>query len=142
MLVAWAAMLVATLAFAAMGSFAAPAGTPADAGGPKPAATAVAALGLICALTPLPLDRVILAPAKIAARIPLPDLALTLRHLLAGHLALWSLAELPAILGLSQLMLGGALPAHLALCALALANLGLLMPTQARIGARVDAVMK
>jgi len=141
MLLAWAAMLGASLAFAALGSFATPAGTPADAGGPPAASSAIAALGLICALAPLPLNRAILSPAKIAARIPLPDLTLTLRHLLAGQLALWSLAELPAILGFSQLLLGGALSTHLALCSLALANLALLLPTENRIRTRVDAVL-
>jgi hypothetical protein len=104
-------------------------------------ATAIAAIGLICALAPLPLDRMILAPGRIAARIPLPDVALTLRHLLAGQLAIWSLAELPAILGFSQLLLGGELPTHLALCSLALVNLGLLLPTKSRITTRVGAVL-
>ena len=76
-----------------------------------------------------------------AALIPSPTRARQ-RHLLAGHLALWSFAELPALFGFAQLLLDGSLGAHLALCAVSLAILALLMPTRARITTRMEAVLR
>ena len=77
-----------------------------------------------------------------AAVITVPDQALVQRHLLAGHLVLWSFAQLPALFGFAQLLLDGSLGAHLALCAVSLAILALLMPTRARIRTRMEAVLR
>ena len=74
--------------------------------------------------------------------MPVPDHALVQRHLLAGHLVLWSFAEVPALFGFAQLLLDGALGTHLALCAVSLAILALLMPTRARIATRMEAVLR
>jgi hypothetical protein len=138
----WAATLAAGLACAGLGVLAAPAAAPPGASSTPPTAAAVAAIGAACAAAVLLLDRAILAPGQVAARVPLPDGDLALRYLLVGHLALWSLAETPAILGFAQLLLGGPLRTHLALCALALGALALLAPTRARIAARVEAAIR
>ena len=136
----WAFMLAAALAWAGLGLFAAPAGTPS--GAPTPFTAAIAALGVLCAAAAVWIDRAVLTPGRIAGLVPLPDLALARRHLLAGHLALWSIAELPALFGFAQLLLDGPLGTHLALCAVSLAILALLMPTRARVTARLEAVLR
>jgi hypothetical protein len=105
-------------------------------------ALAIAALGVLCALATIVIDRKIITPERMAALIPAFDYALVHRHLLAGHLVLWSLAELSALLGFAQLFLDGALHTHLALCAASLTTLAVLMPTRARIAARVAAVLR
>jgi hypothetical protein len=136
----WAAMLASTLALAALGRLAVPHEAPAAAGATPAAALAVASLGALCAVLVLVLDRVLLGPKQLAARVGVPDRALAGRYLLAAHLALWALAGVPAILGFAQLLLGGPLRLHYALCALSLGLFALLMPTRARIRARLDAV--
>jgi len=138
----WAFMLAAALAWAGLGLFAAPAGTPSGAPAATPVTVAIAALGVLCAVAAIWLDRAILSPGRMAGLVPLPDLTLAQRHQLAGHLALWSIAELPALFGFAQLLLDGSLGTHLALCAVSLAILALLMPTRARITARLEAVLR
>lgn len=140
LLLPWGAMLLSSLALAGLGRLAVPAGDPPAS---TPAlASAVAALGVALVAAVLALDRWLLAPGRLAQRIGVPDRSLAKRHLIAAHLALWSLAELPAILGFAHLLLGGTLRTHLALCAVSLGLLALLMPTGQRIGARLDAVMR
>ena len=139
--VSWSLMLAASLGWAWLGAIASPAGSPPDATATPPFTMALAALGALCALATLWIDRAIITPERMAALMPVPDHALAQRHLLAGHLALWSLAVLPALFGFAQLLLGGALATHLALCAASLAILALLMPTRARIAARLEAVL-
>jgi hypothetical protein len=128
-------MLASTLALAGMGALAAPAGLAAGPGGATPIAIGIAVIGALCALAVPLLARVLLAPSRIAHRLPAPDLALARRYLLAGHLALWSFSTLPALLGFAQLLLGGAPATHLGLCALSLLALAWLMPTKRRVGA-------
>lgn len=142
LLLPWAAMLFSSLALAGLGRLAAPADPPAPAEPMSALALAVAALGVACVVAVLALDRSLLSPGRLARRLPAPDPALAERYVLAGHLALWSIAGLPAILGFSHLLLGGPLRIHLALCALSLGLLALLMPTKKRIGTRLDAVLK
>jgi hypothetical protein len=138
----WAAMLAASLACAGLGVLASPVLTPwGEAPGP-PAAVAVAVLGVLSAAAVLLLDRALLAPGQVAARVPHPDPDLALRYLLAAHLALWSLATLPAILGFAHLLLGGSLRTNQALCALSLGTLALLAPMQGRIATRVGAAIR
>ena len=138
----WAAMLAASLACAGLGVLASPVSSPLGEASAPPAAVAVAALGLVSAAAVLLLDRAILAPGQVAARVPIPDPGLALRYLLAGHLALWSLAALPAILGLAHLLLGGPLRTSLALCAVSLGIFALLAPTRTRIATRLAAVVR
>ena len=140
----WGATLGAGLACAGLGALASPVFS-ASAGGETaspPAATAIATLGLLCGAATLALDRALLSPGRIAARVPAPDGALAERYLLVGHLALWSLALLPGLLGFAQLLLDGRLGTHLALCGVSLAALAVLMPSRARIGARVAAALR
>jgi hypothetical protein len=138
LLLPWAAMLLSGLALAGLGRLAVPAGGSAT-GGPAPAlASSVAALGALCVVAVLALDRALLAPERVAQRVLVPDRSLAERYLTAAHLTLWSLAELPAILGFAHLLLGGTLRVHLALCGLSLGLLALLMPTAKRIGARLE----
>ena len=139
----WAAALGATLACAGLGALAAPAVSAAAAGetATPPAAVAIATLGALCAAATLALDRALLSPGRIAARLPAPDSALAERYLLVGHLALWSLALLPALLGFAQLLLDGRLGTHLALCGVSLAVLAVLLPSRARVGARIAAAL-
>lgn len=139
LLVPWSAMLLSSLGLAGLGRLAVPAGDPATA---TPAlASVVAALALIPVAAVLALDRLLLAPRRVAQRVALPDRTLAQRYLAAAHLALWALAELPAILGFAHLLLGGALSTHLALCAVSLALLAYLMPTGRRISGALDAVV-
>lgn len=140
--VSWSLMLVASLAWAGLGLFASPVLAPSDTATATPWPLLLAALGMLCALATLGIDRWVITPARMAALIPVFDYALVQRHLLAGHLVLWSLAELPALLGFAQLFLDGALGTHLALCATSLVLLALLMPTRARIAARMEAVSR
>ena len=135
-------MLVASLALAGLGVLASPVVSPWDITTARPITATIASLGVLCAAATIWLDRAFLAPGRIAILVPIPDHALARRHLLAGHLALWSLAELPALFGFAQLLLDGALGTHLALCAVSLAILTLLMPTRARITARMEAVLR
>lgn len=138
----WSLLLAAVLALAGLGGLAAPAAAPQDGASAGPLGAAAVVLGLTCALATLWLDRRILAPHRIALLLQVPDLALARRHLLAGHLALWALAAVPALLGFAQLLLDGRLAAHLALCAVSLAVLALLLPTRARVGARLGAAAR
>lgn len=138
----WTAALGASLAFAGLGVLASPVVSPAGAASVPPLAAAIAALGVLCGAATLALDRAILSPGRVAARIPFPDSALAQRYLLAGHLALWSLALLPAMLGFAQLLFDGQLATHLALCAVSAGILALLMPSRSRISARVAAVLR
>jgi hypothetical protein len=138
----WAAMLAAILGCAGLGVLASPVPSPPVEATTPPAAVVVAALGALCAAAVVLLDRAILAPGQVAARVPLPDPDLALRYLLAGHLALWSLAGLPAIFGFANLLLGGPRRTLLALCAISLGILALLAPTERRIRTRVETALK
>lgn len=138
----WGAMLMASLGFAGLGVLASPVVSAPGAGGSPPLALALAAIGVLCGAAALLLDRVILAPKQVSARFPFPDAVLAQRYLLAGHLALWSLAQLPAILGFTQLLFDGCLRTHLALCAVSLSILALQMPTRARISTRLEAALR
>lgn len=140
--ICWSLMLAASVAWAGLGLLASPAVSLSDTAIATPLSLALAALGVFCAAATLWLDRTVLTPGRIAARLPIPDQALARRHLLAGHLALWSLAVLPAILGFAQLLLDGPLAIHLALCAVSLLILVLLMPTRARVAARLAAALR
>ena len=138
----WSFMIAASLAWAGLGLLASPVVAPPDAA-PAPASTlALAALGVASAVATIWVDRAIVTPERMAALIPVPDHALARRHLLAGHLALWSLAELPALFGFAQLLLDGSLATHLMLCAVSLTTLAVLMPTRARVAARMAAVLR
>jgi len=138
---AWSLMLAANLAFAGLGMLASPVAVAPEHAALPPLAAALSALGVLCAGATIWLDRAILAPGRVGGLSPIPDGELARRHLLAGHLALWSLAILPALLGFAQLLLGGTLAALLALCALSLAILAVLMPTRTRIGTRLEAML-
>lgn len=140
--VSWTFMLAASLAWAALGLFASPVVSPADSPAAAPWTKVLVALGVLSAGVTLLIDRAVITPKRMAAIITVPDLALIQRHLLAGHLVLWSFAQLPALFGFAQLLLDGSLGAHLALCAVSLAILALLMPTRARIAARMEAVLR
>jgi hypothetical protein len=134
-------MLVASFALAALGLFAAPVMSPSAPPTMPTSAKLLAALGVLSAVATLWLDRRVITARRMAAVIPVPDHALIQRHLLAGHLVLWSFAELPALFGFAQLLFDGPLVIHLALCASSLAVLALLMPTRSRITARMAAVL-
>jgi len=134
-------MLAASIAWAGLGLFASPVFSLSDTPAGTPLTMLLTALGVISAVATLWIDRALITPKRMAALIPIPDHALAQRHLLAGHLVLWSFAVLPALFGFAQLLLDGALGTHLALCAVSLAILALLMPTRARITARMAAVL-
>jgi len=134
-------MLAASLAFVGLGVLAAPVAAASANAALSLLTAALSVLGILCAGTTIWLDRALLAPARLAGLVTIPDGELAKRHLLAAHLALWSLAVLPALLGFAQLLLDGTLAAHLRLCALSLATLAVLMPTQKRIGARLEAML-
>ena len=129
-------MLAASFVWAGLGILASPVEAPSGAATATPITATITAAGIIW------LDRAILTPARLAGLVVIPDSALARRHLLAAHLALWSLAQVPALLGFAQLFLDGALRTHLMLCAVSLALLALLMPTRARIAARLEAVLR
>ena len=139
--VSWSFMLAACLAWAALGLFASPVISPSNSPTAKPWTTVIIAFGVLSAVATILIDRAIITPKRMAALITVPDLALVQRHLLAGHLVLWSFAQLPALFGFAQLLLDGSLGAHLALCAVSLAILALLMPTRTRIATRMEAVL-
>ncbi len=139
--VSWYLMLVASLAWAGLGLFAAPAGLASDPITARKLTVVLATLGALCAVATLWIDRAVITTERMVAVIPVFDYALVQRHLLAGHLVLWSFAELPALFGFAQLLLDGSLGMHLALCAVSLATLAILMPTRARIAARMEAVL-
>lgn len=136
----WSLMIAASLGCAALGWLASPA-TPAQASH-TPLTRALTGLAALIAVGTLWLDRTILSPKQIAARLPVPDLALAQRHLLAGHAALWSLAVLPSLLGLALALLDGPRSTHLALGAVSLGVLARLMPTRRRIEARLAAAVR
>ena len=135
-------MLAASFVWAGLGILASPVEAPSGAATATPITATITALGFLCAAGIIWLDRAILTPARLAGLVVIPDSALARRHLLAAHLALWSLAQVPALLGFAQLFLDGALRTHLMLCAVSLALLALLMPTRARIAARLEAVLR
>ena len=139
--ISWSLMVAASLAWAGLGMFAAPVVAAPETPAAAPWTMVLAALGVLSAVAAFVIDRAVITPQRLAAVIPVPDQALIRRHLLAGHLVLWSFAQLPALFGFAQLLLDGSLALHLALCALSLATLALLMPTRARIAARVAAVL-
>lgn len=140
--VSWSLMLAASLAWAALGLFASPVLSPSHTPAATPWATVLTVLGVLSAVATLWIDRAVITPKRMATLITVPDLTLVQRHLLAGHLILWSFAELPALFGFSQLLLDGALGTHLALCGVSLAILAVLMPTRARITTRMEAVLR
>jgi len=140
--VSWSLMLAASLAWAALGLFASPVLSPLATPAATPWTTALTALGVLSAVATIWIDRAVITPGRMAAIIAVPDQTLVQRHLLAGQLILWSFAELPALFGFAQLLLDGALGTHLALCAASLAILAILMPTRARITARMAAVLR
>ena len=135
-------MLAASLAWAGLGLFASPVVSPSDAPAATPWTMVARRSRRAQRRQHALIDRAVITPTRMAALIPVPDHALVQRHLLAGHLVLWSFAELPALFGFAQLLLDGALGTHLALCAVSLAILALLMPTRARISARMEAVLR
>jgi hypothetical protein len=138
----WALMVATSLAWAGMGLIASPVVSLSHAGGVSMLTRVLASLGLFCALATIWVDRAVITPKRMAALITVPDLALLRRHLLGGHLVLWSLALLPTVFGFAQLLLDGSLGIHLTLCAASLATLALLMPTRARVTARMEAVLR
>jgi hypothetical protein len=135
-------MLAVSIGWAGLGLLASPVVAPLDARPATPWTTVLAALGVLSAVVTIVIDRAVITPRRMAALLPVFDQALVQRHLLAGHLVLWSFAELPALFGFAQLFLDGALRTHLALCAISLAILAVLMPTRARIAARLEAVVR
>jgi len=139
--VSWFLMVAASLAWAGLGLFASPVVSPSDTPAATPWTMSLTVLGVLSAVATIWIDRVAITPKRMAALIPVFDFALVQRHLLAGHLVLWSFAMLPSLFGFAQLLLDGALEIHLALCAVSLAILALLMPTRARISTRVAAVL-
>lgn len=139
--VAWFLIVAACLGLAGLGWLASPAEMTAPPAAGRPATLTLTALGVFCALATLGLDRLVLSPEQISTRLPIPDPDLLRRHLLAGHMALWSLAVLPALLGFALVLLGGPPRTHLALCALSLGVLARLMPTRRRIAQRFEAVL-
>ena len=138
----WSLMIAASVALAGLGVLASPVASLSGTTTATPVTAATTVFGVLCAAATIWLDRAILTPGRIASAMPIPDHTLAQRHLLAGHLALWSLAEVPALLGFAQLLLDGALGTHLALCAVSLTVLALLMPTRARIAARMTAALR
>ena len=139
--VSWSLMLAASLAWAVLGLFASPVASLAESAAGPALRVALAALGFVCALATIVIELAIITPRRMAALIPAPEQELVQRHLLAGHLVLWSFAVLPAFFGFAQLLLGGAPGTHLALAASSLALLALLLPTRSRIATRVAAVL-
>ena len=140
--VCWSFMLAASFAWAALGLFASPVVSPSYSPAATSWTTVLIVLGVLSAAATLLIDRGVMTPKRMAAVITLPDQELIQRHLFAGHLVLWSFAQLPALFGFAQLLLDGSLGAHLALCAISLAILTLLMPTRARIRTRMEAVLR
>ncbi|MHB8834364.1 MAG: hypothetical protein ACYC9Y_01435 [Candidatus Methylomirabilia bacterium] len=140
--ISWYFMVFASLAWAGLGMFASPAGLTSDPTTARKLTVVLATIGALCAVAALWIDRAVITTERMAALIPVFDYALVQRHLLAGHLVLWSLAQLPALFGFAQLLLDGSLGMHLALCAVSLATLAILMPTRARITARMTAVLR
>jgi len=140
--VSWSFMLAASFAWAALGLFASPVVSPSYSSTATSWTTVLIVLGVLSAGATLLIDRAVITPKRMAALITVPDHALVQRHLLAGHLVLWSFAQLPALFGFAQLLLDGSLGAHLGLCAVSLAVLALLMPTRARIRTRMEAVLR
>ena len=140
--ISWFLMLAASAAWAALGLFASPNMLSPSTPAATPLTMVLAALGVLCAVATILIDRMVITPARMAALIPIPDHALIQRHLIAGHLVLWSFAVLPALFGFAQLLLDGSLGTHLALCAVSLTILALLMPTRARITTRMEAVVR
>lgn len=139
--VSWSLMLAASLAWAGLGLYASPVVSPPDAPAMATSTKALALLGAISVVVTFWIDRKVITARRMADLIAVPDHALVLRHLLAGHLVLWSFAEVPALFGFAQLLLDGSLGVHLALCAASLTLLALLMPTRARIAARMETVL-
>lgn len=140
--ISWACMLAAAFAWTGLGLFASPVLSPSETAAASSWSLVLAALGALSALATLWIDRRVITPARMAGLIPVFDHALVQRHLLAGHLVLWSFAELPALFGFAQLFLDGPPGTHLALSATSLAILALLMPTRARITTRIEAVFR
>lgn len=140
--ISWCFMVFASLAWAGLGLFASPAGLTSGPTTARKLAVVLTTLGALCAVAALWIDRAVITAERMAALIPVFDYALVQRHLLAGHLVLWSLAQLPALFGFAQLLLDGSPGMHLALCAVSLATLALLMPTRARITTRMEAVLR
>lgn len=137
----WSAMVLATLVFAAFGLLVpeAPA-TPESRVSPLTTFLIIAAAGNGALI--FVLDRKLLAPQAMATRVPRHDVEFARRYLLAGHLVLWSLAEILPILGFAQLLLGGRSGIHLLLCGLSVGILAYLMPTSARIAARIAPILR
>jgi hypothetical protein len=140
--VSWSFMLTSSFAWAALGLFASPVMPLSYSSTATSWTTTLVALGVLSAGATLLIDRAVITPKRMAAVITVPDQALIQRHLLAGHLVLWSFAQLPALFGFAQLLLDGSLGPHLALCAVSLAILAQLMPTRARIMTRMEAVLR
>jgi L-asparagine transporter-like permease len=105
-------------------------------------AAALALLGALAGVAVVLLDRQLLGPRRFAEQVGGADASHAVRHLLLAHLVLWSLAEIPAILGLAQVLLDGNPRWHLALCGISLGILAYLMPTRARVNARLEAVLR
>jgi hypothetical protein len=140
-LLPWAGALAAALGLAALGAAIAQlAPSPAGADALLPAVAA--ASGAVVGVAVLLLERRLLEPSRLAARLPAPDVDLALRHILAGHLVLWSLAAVPALLGFAQLLLGGPLRTHLLLCGVSVGTLAYLMPARARLEERAGSCLQ
>lgn len=137
----WAAMVLSSLVFAALGLWVSDTGVVMETG-VSPMSLPVIIVAAGSGALVFFLDRKLLAPRAIAARVPPNDIELALRHLLAGHLVLWSLAVVSPILGFAQLLLGGRPAAHLLLCGASVGILAYLMPTWSRIAARIEAILR
>jgi len=140
--ISWSFMLAASLAWAGLGLYASPVISPSDSTAGTPWTIVLTVLGVLSAVATLWIDRAVITPRRMAALITVPDQALVQRHLLAGHLVLWSFAVLPALFGFAQLLLDGKVGTHLALSALSLVILARLMPTRKRITTRLEAVIR
>lgn len=139
-LLPWLGSVAAVLALAGLGL--ALAGGIAQGDAPLPAlAKWMTTAGLVWCGLVLFVRQQVLDPMGIAARLPAPDAAAVVRHLLFGYLVLWAAALAPALIGIAQILAGGGARMHLLLCAAALLVLAYLMPARARLAALAGGAM-
>ncbi len=132
---AGAPLVLAAIGYALAGGFA-----PGD--DPLPTLPkAMTAAGLVWCGLVLFLRRQVLSPAGLAARLPAPDAAAVVRHMLAGYLVLWSAAIVPSIIGIAQVLAGGDARMHLLLCGASVWVLAYLMPARSRLAALAEAAL-
>ena len=140
-LLPWLGAAAASLILAALGY--ALAGGTAGSGAPLPLLPkAMTAAGFVWCGLVLFLRQQVLTPIGIAARLPAPDTAAVVRHLLAGYLVLWSAAVVPAIIGIAQVLAGGDFRMHLLLCGASVMVLGYLMPTRSKLTALAEGTLE